>query len=257
MKNKLPLIRRVLLLFCVFYLVCALYYQLRATDTSPQDGSPMLYYILNVDGMKGLGHSALFITNENGAGKYYSYNGMQYNLWQSLLGNAGVGYLYTAELSPEETKDFLENGNIYDGLSGETENYDWAACRMVTAQQSAQIQEASQIYIDTANQFQTLLGSLAAETDTIQQERLELQLEEFCSSGVPLYQIYKNNCDDTTRLLIAQADQTMGLFNQTTKKLTPCGTFKSFLKQNGSGWGVVKLGSDTWKEKILSFFNIF
>lgn len=32
----------------------------------------VVYYLLNIDGMKGLGHSALMLVDENGAGLFYS-----------------------------------------------------------------------------------------------------------------------------------------------------------------------------------------
>lgn len=37
-----------------------------------------VYYLLNIDGMKGLGHAAFMLTDEQGNGQVYSYNGMQY-----------------------------------------------------------------------------------------------------------------------------------------------------------------------------------
>ena len=56
-----------------------------------QDNSCIVYYLLNIDGMKGLGHASFMLVNEQGEGCFYSYNGMQYNLAECLMGKAGIG----------------------------------------------------------------------------------------------------------------------------------------------------------------------
>ena len=49
------------------------------------------YYLLNMDGMKGLGHAALLLVDEKGEGRLFSYNGMEYNIFWCLLGKKGLG----------------------------------------------------------------------------------------------------------------------------------------------------------------------
>lgn len=44
----------------------------------------MLYYIVNADGMKGLGHSILLVVDGEGCGRVFSFNGMQRTLGESL-----------------------------------------------------------------------------------------------------------------------------------------------------------------------------
>ena len=67
-------------------------------------------YLLNLDGMKGLGHSALLLIDETGAGQLFSYNGMQYGLLPCLLGKEGIGKMKVISMTPEETAVFLETG---------------------------------------------------------------------------------------------------------------------------------------------------
>lgn len=98
---------------------------------------------------------------------------------------------------------------------------------------------------------------IAAEADAAKRQELEETLAAFLNSGVPLYQIYTNNCDDAARMLCGKADENVRLFNETTRRLTPCGNFKALTLQEDPRWGVRKLGGSTWKEALLSFFNYF
>ena len=74
-----------------------------------------IYYLLNLDGMKGLGHGALMLVDEDGEGRIFSYNGMQYNLLQCLLGKKGVGKMKEFILDKDCVKELLDTGNLTAG----------------------------------------------------------------------------------------------------------------------------------------------
>ena len=83
----------------------------------------MLYYIVNPDGMKGLGHSIIMLVDEEGCGTVISYNGLQRSLTESLMGKSGVGKMSIGTMSADETETFLQSGDLH--LDGDqlTDNY--------------------------------------------------------------------------------------------------------------------------------------
>ena len=62
----------------------------------------MLYYIVNADGMKGLGHSIVMLVDEDGCGTVFSFNRMQRSLGESLLGQSGVGKMSVGIMTAED-----------------------------------------------------------------------------------------------------------------------------------------------------------
>lgn len=80
-----------ILILLVMYAVLCLSMCLSVRDMSYTEEDCMLYYIVNADGMKGLGHSIVMVVDEKGCGKVFSYNGMQRSLWESLPGRSGIG----------------------------------------------------------------------------------------------------------------------------------------------------------------------
>lgn len=62
------------------YLCLCVSMRLTVRDTALGAEECMLYYIVNVDGMKGLGHSILMLVDQEGCGTVYSFNGMQRSL---------------------------------------------------------------------------------------------------------------------------------------------------------------------------------
>lgn len=60
MKKLLP---KILLALTALYLFTAFHNLIRSRDAVPEAQGGALYYLLNVDGMKGLGHSALFLVD--------------------------------------------------------------------------------------------------------------------------------------------------------------------------------------------------
>ena len=71
-----------------------------------------VYYLLNIDGMKGLGHSALLLQDSRGQAQLFSYNGMQYNVLECLMGKSGIGKMMQFQLKEEDLQQFLETGNL-------------------------------------------------------------------------------------------------------------------------------------------------
>ena len=101
----------------------------------------MLYYIVNADGMKGLGHSILLVVDGEGCGRVFSFNGMQRTLGESLLGKSGVGRMSIGMMTAEETEAFLRTGDLK--LDGDqlTDNYDMALYRPISPEEYGVILE--------------------------------------------------------------------------------------------------------------------
>lgn len=91
-----------------------------------------IYYLLNIDGMKGLGHAAFLLVDEQGEGLFYSYNGMQYSLPECLLGKAGIGKMKSFALNREQTEQFLTAGDLEVSDTSECDNFDRALYRCVS-----------------------------------------------------------------------------------------------------------------------------
>ena len=94
----------IFLLLITFFSICKLFIYMTPERMASFPGSAQseetceseipdcqVCYLLNLDGMKGLGHSALLLIDETGAGQLFSYNGMQYGLLPCLLGKEGIG----------------------------------------------------------------------------------------------------------------------------------------------------------------------
>lgn len=94
--KKRKIIRILLALIVVgliIYLVCCVLNGFKKSE-HPEDVSDTyaVYYLVNADGMKGLGHSIVLLTvpdnQENASCQVYSFNGMEKNLQQSLMGES-------------------------------------------------------------------------------------------------------------------------------------------------------------------------
>ena len=89
--------RRRNLILCSVAVVAAVYlclcFSMRLTvrDTSLAKEECMLYYIVNADGMKGLGHSILLIVDEEGCGRVFSFNGCRGRWGRAFWGKAALG----------------------------------------------------------------------------------------------------------------------------------------------------------------------
>ena len=96
-----------MLLAGLYLCLCASLY-LKPRPAAPAQGDCMLYYIINTDGMKGLGHTILMLKDEDGRGTVISFNGMQRTLGESLMGQSGVGKMSIETMDAEDTAAFLQ-----------------------------------------------------------------------------------------------------------------------------------------------------
>lgn len=217
----------------------------------------MLYYIVNADGMKGLGHSILMLVDRDGRGTVFSFNGMQRSLGESLLGQSGVGKMSTGTMTPEETEAFLQTGDLDIDADQLSDNYDMALYRPITEEEYDIIVEQTVPYIAAGEQFAALYEKWAMEEDPDRKEEYEQALGQMGQDGnLPLYQIYANNCDHAARLLISTVDSAMQDYMQHGRRMTPNGNLKAF-GGKAEDWGVMTLGGQTLPERVLMFLMSF
>lgn len=246
-----------LLFLLTAYLGMCFFMNLNVRDTSFNEGEYILYYIVNADGMKGLGHSILLIKDQNGCGTVLSYNGMQTNLIESLLGKSGVGKMSIGTMNPEETENFLQSGDLHIDGDQLTDNYDMALYRPITAQDYQTILENITPYVSAEAQFTALYEKWAMEDDTNIKAEYKKELEQIRNAeNIPTYRIYTNNCDHVARLLASSVDLEMQNYTSHSWRMTPNGNFKAFGKMS-SNWGVMELGEQSLAERILMFLMIF
>lgn len=246
-----------LLLLAAFYFRQCLSLHLMPRAAAHAEGRYTLYYLVNTDGMKGLGHSILLLTDPSGAGTVLSFNGMQRSLPESLLGQSGIGKMSVGNMDAQETARFLQTGNL--ALDGDQlrDNYDWALYLPITEETYLLILEQARPYIEAGENFEMLYVQWAQTADTAEKEVLADTLEEMGQDQtLPLYNIYTNNCDHAARTLAAQADNELQTYNQSADCLTPCGNLKAFAKY-APQWGVMELGENSLWEKLMEFLMIF
>ncbi len=210
-----------------------------------------VYYLLNIDGMKGLGHTAFMLRDEQGNGYVYSYNGMQYSLMECLFGKAGIGKMKVFALKPDEAEAFLQTGDLQVEDTAECDNFDRVLYRRISREEYNHIQNGAARYIDTGTQFERLYADAitAVDEDKIAAEEI---LNEFLNGeDVPKYQIYVHNCDTVARELIGLIDEEMRLYNTGHVRLTPMGNYLGMCKEFGEQWGIEVLGKDTLTERVL------
>ncbi len=177
-----------------------------------------VYYLLNIDGMKGLGHAALLLQDEQGNGLLYSYNGMQYSLLECLIGKEGIGKMKVFALSADEICEFLSTGDLKVEDTAECDNFDRVLYRCISREDYEAVQKGTVKYMEAGAEFERLY---AAAYDSAGEE-LEAFLEQ---EDLPRYQIYTHNCDTVARELIAQIDEEMRQYNSESKRLTPTGNY--------------------------------
>lgn len=248
---------------CVIIVIMAMYIflcaSLRVSEREAGDfaGDCTLYYAVNCNGMKGLGHSILLLVDAQGNGLVLSFNGMQRTLGEALAGKAGVGKMSVGKMSEEETALFLLTGNMELEEDQLQDNYDVAVYRKITAEEYNAIWDAAQVYIRTGEQYGKLYAQYMAAEDQALKEKYLGELERMGGdASLPLYQIYTHNCDHAARLLAAVVDEDMRAYNQGVHPITPNGNVKAFAAGN-QRWGVLRLGEETLPEKMLAFFVIF
>lgn len=221
------------------------------TIIASEERMPAVYYLLNIDGMKGLGHSSLLLVDSQGKGYLYSYNGMQYSLAECLMGKAGIGKMTFFELEPECVNEFLETGDLEVAVESECDNYDRALYTYISNEECEAIKEELAYYIEVGDKYQQLYADayiLQSEESTV----AEAALQEYVSSeNIPKYQIYNHNCDAVAREAIATVSDEMQEYNASEEKLFPSSNYKNMCEQFGTEWGTIHLGQDTFVEKIL------
>ncbi len=181
-----------------------------------------VYYLLNMDGMKGLGHAALLLVDEKGEGRLFSYNGMEYNLFWCLLGKKGLGKMKEFSLDVSAVERLLLTGDLLSEEYEECRNFDRALWRYLSGEEYEKILQGTEAYLDPPG------------PDT------------------PLYQIYTHNCDTAARELIGLGDPDMDRYNRSRTRLTPGGNYKSMCRELGSQWGFTFLGEDTLWERAIN-----
>lgn len=245
----------VLVLLICFLLLCfSLHFSER--EPLPNEGNCSLYYLVNVDGMKGLGHSILLLVNEKGEGTVLSYNGMQRSLGEALLGKAGVGKLSIGQMTPDETNAFLQTGDL--NLEGDQlhDNYDMAVFCKITDKDYQAVMSLTEPYIQAGNDYETLYALAVNSTDETEKSKYEKALIEMGQdTSLPLYQLYNHNCDHAARYFAAAAKEDMAAYNADSFRLTPNGNFKAFAKRS-TDWGVIRLGKTSVIERVLEFLMI-
>ncbi len=240
----------------IWLLLCASL-RLAVREPSFPEEDCMMYYIVNADGMKGLGHSILLLVDEQGIGTVFSFNGMQTSLGESLFGKSGIGKLSTGTMTAEETEIFLQTGDL--GIDGDqlTDNYDMALYRPIMAEEYQVILEQTIPYLNAEHQFKTLYEKWAEEEDAGRRAEYERALEQMGQDqSLPLYQIYTNNCDHAVRTFISAVDSMMQEYTHYTRRMTPNGNLKAF-GTRAKNWGVMMLGAQSFLERVLMFLVIF
>lgn len=251
------LVKYILLIFVICYLLLCFSHRLHVRDAAEGVGACKLYYIVNIDGMKGLGHSILLLLNEQGEGTVLSFNGMQGTLGEAVLGRTGVGKLSVGRMNSSETAAFLNTGDL--DLEGDQldDNYDVALYRTITQEEYRTVMAEIDSYIQAAEKYERLYALEASSTGADERAVYQAEMEQMGQDdSLPLYQLYTHNCDHAARDFAAAVDAEMGAYNALSWHLTPNGNFKAFAGR-AADWGVLRLGESSLFENILEFFMIF
>ena len=241
----------------IIWLFLCVSMHLTIRESSLPEEDCMMYYIVNADGMKGLGHSILLLVNEQGIGTVFSFNGMQRSLRESLFGKSGVGKMSTGVMTAEETEMFLRTGDLQIDGDQLTDNYDMALYRPITTEDYQVILEQTTPYFEAEQQFAALYEKWAEEEDAGRKAEYKQALENMGQDkSLPVYQIYTNNCDHAVRKLTSAVDSDLQEYTRHTWHMTPNGNLKAF-GAKAESWGVMVLGKQSVLERILMFLVIF
>lgn len=256
-KKIKTIVKGIVLLLAAAYFCLCISMRLTVRESSFPDEDCMLYYIVNADGMKGLGHSILMIVDEKGCGTVCSFNGMQRSLGECLLGKSGIGKFSTGVMNAKETEMFLQSGDLC--LDGDqlTDNYDVALYRPITMEAYQAILEQTAPYLAAEAEYQMLYEKWAMEEDAVSKAEYQQALVQMAEDeSLPLYQIYTHNCDHVARIIAGTVDQELQKYTESAWRMTPNGNLKAFAGR-ADDWGVMILGKQRLPEKILMFFMIF
>lgn len=210
-------------------------------------------YLLNIDGMGGLGHVAFMLEDTDGSGILYSYNGMQYDLKACLLGKEGVGKMKVFELDADDVADLYKTGMVSVSDVSECDDFDRIIFRSVSEEEYLMVAESVQEYITAGDRYEELFAIMANATAT-DKVNAQAELDAYSSrDDLPKYNIYKHNCDTVARIVIAGIDDGMAGFNENNSRLIPSNNCRKMSKVLKNGWNKARLGEDTLKERILWF----
>lgn len=200
-----------------------------------------VYYALNIDGMKGLGHTALLLQDETGSMQIFSYNGMQNTLIECLMGKAGIGKMKQFTLDSTAVDKFWKTGDLQAEQFEECDNFDRVAYCAISEKEYETILLGIQQYIAAGDEFERLYA-------------IDIEKAEAFSVGedIPKYQIYTNNCDTVARKLLALISPEIAGYNDSVRVQTPGYSFKQMCRILGDDWGIMKLGEDSLTENMLS-----
>ncbi len=240
-----------IILILIFKIIITTQYKEHHSSTTPIEKEYTVYYLLNIDGMKGLGHSALMLVDNHENGLFYSYNGMQYSLVECLVGKAGIGKMKMFDLTSDEVEKFLSSGNLEVSDVSECDNFDRLSYKYITAEEYNLIKNELDYYITIADKYEQLYAD-AFNSEGEEKQQAEKNLQEFVElKNVPKYQIYNHNCDTVARESIATVDNEMLNYNKSMEKLTPSANYKNMYKNLDYSWGFIHMGQDTFLEKLL------
>lgn len=248
---------RLFVVVLICYLLFCFSQRLPEREAAYGAGDCKLYYVVNVDGMKGLGHSMLLLVDAQGEGTVLSFNGMQGTLREALLGRAGVGKLSVGSLNAAQTAAFLDTGDL--DLEGDQlkDNYDTALFRTITQEEYQTVMAQIEPYIQASDSYERLYAQAVSSTDAEERAAYERELERMGQdASLPLYQLYTHNCDHAARAFAAAVDTEMEEYNTVSRRLTPNGNFKAFARRTTT-WGIRRLGENSLKERILDFLMVF
>ena len=256
-KTIKKICRYALLALTLCYFLLCLSLHISERDDVSGKGNCRLYYLVNTDGMKGLGHSILLLVNEEGQGTVLSFNGMQRSLGEALIGKSGVGKLSVGEMDRKDTDAFLLTGDL--NLEGDQlhDNYDMALFCTITYEDYQAVMALTGPYVQAGEDFEALFALAANTADESEKAEYEETMKEMGQdASLPLYNLYTYNCDHAARYFAAAANQDMASYNENAFRMTPNGNFKAFA-QKADDWGVIRLGKASFIEQVLELLMIF
>lgn len=211
----------------LFYFLLCFSLHISERDAISGEGNCRLYYLVNTDGMKGLGHSILLLVNEQGEGTVLSYNGMQRSLGEALIGKSGVGKLSVGEMDRKDTDAFLLTGDL--NLEGDQlhDNYDMALFCTITYEDYLAVMALTGPYVQAGEDYEALFALAANTADESEKAEYEEIMKEMGQdASLPLYKLYTHNCDHAARSFAAAANKDMAAYNENAFRMTPNGNFK-------------------------------
>lgn len=173
-----------------------------------------IYYLNNMDGAKGLGHSAILLVDEDGQGDFYSYMGGGNDIWQTITQWTG-GYIAHKQLNNTEVNNLLATGDIWIEMQNKKKNFD--------------------------NYDRALVNEIA-ESDYV---KIIEKANDYCNNP-PNYQMFGYNCDSFAVELISIVTPDIKM-----PELMPNNSFYMRGKE-WKDWELISIGKSSITERLLS-----